>query len=208
MNFAEVAESAFMHGPKWGRKFARVTKLLILQSLFWTYFGTCSAYTVIIGTNIQQVCIYYLGDEFLSLPGYIALLLIPLILLSWVPNLKYLAPFSTVANLCMGISLGITFYYLSIELPSIDSRPAINHDFGQWPEMISITIFAMEAIGVMMPLENQMKTPQHLVGICGVLNKGMSGVTFVYILLGFLGYLCYGDKTEANITLNLPIEQM
>lgn len=208
MNFAEVAEAAFMHGPKWGRKFARVMKMLILQSLFWTYFGTCSAYTVIIGSNIQQVCSHYLGVEFLSKSGYIALLLIPLILLSWVPNLKYLAPFSTVANLCMVISLGITFYYLSIELPSIETRPSINHDFGQWPEMISITIFAMEAIGVMMPLENQMKTPQNLVGICGVLNKGMSGVTFVYILLGFVGYLKYGDGTNPIITLNLPIEEM
>lgn len=208
MNFAEVAESAFIHGPKWGRKFAKFTKILILQSLFWTYFGTCSVYTVIIATNIRQVCLHYYGENeyTTSLRGYIALLLIPLILLSWVPNLKYLAPFSTVANLFMGLSLGITFYYLAMDLPSIQARPPINPNFGQWPEMISITIFAMEAIGVMMPLENQMKTPQHLVGICGVLNKGMSGVTFVYILLGFLGYLRYGDDTNANITLNLPIE--
>lgn len=208
MNFAEVAESAFIHGPKWGRKFARFTKVLILQSLFWTYFGTCSVYTVIIAKNIQQVCDNYLGVGFLSLRGYIALLLIPLILLSWVPNLKYLAPFSTIANLFMGLSLGITFYYMAMGLPSIESRPPINPDIGQWPEMVSITIFAMEAIGVMMPLENQMKTPQNLVGICGVLNKGMSGVTFLYILLGFLGYLRYGEETKDNITLNLPIEDV
>lgn len=57
--------------------------------------------------------------------------------------------------------------------------------------------------GVIMPLENNMATPQHFVGICGVLNKGMTGVTFVYILLGFLGYARYGDKTEDSITLNL-----
>lgn len=59
-----------------------------------------------------------------------------------------------------------------------------------------------------MPLENQMKSPQNFVGFCGVLNKGMSGVTLVYILLGFLGYLQYGDKTQDSITLNLPIEEM
>lgn len=55
-----------------------------------------------------------------------------------------------------------------------------------------------------MPLENNMKTPQHFTGICGVLNKGMSGVTLVYIFLGFLGYLKYGDATKPSITLNLP----
>ena len=63
-------------------------------------------------------------------------------------------------------------------------------------------------VGVVMPLENSMKTPQHFVGICGVLNKGMSGVTLIYILLGFLGYVRYGDSTLGSITLNLPIEEM
>lgn len=59
-----------------------------------------------------------------------------------------------------------------------------------------------------MPLENNMKTPQHLVGICGVLNRGMSGVTLIYILLGFLGYVKYQDQTLDSITLNLPTEEM
>lgn len=59
-----------------------------------------------------------------------------------------------------------------------------------------------------MPLENNMKTPQHFVGICGVLNKGMSGVTLIYILLGFLGYVRYGSCVQDSITLNLPTEEM
>lgn len=59
-----------------------------------------------------------------------------------------------------------------------------------------------------MPLENSMKTPQHFIGICGVLNQGMGGVTLVYIMLGFLGYLKYGDITKGSITLNLPTEEM
>lgn len=60
--------------------------------------------------------------------------------------------------------------------------------------------------GVVMPLENSMETPQHFTGLCGVLNKGMSGVTMVYIMLGFLGYVKFGDDVADSITLNLPIE--
>lgn len=78
----------------------------------------------------------------------------------------------------------------------------------EWPEFFSLTIFAMEAIGVVMPLENAMKTPRSMLGLCGVLNKGMSGVTLVYILLGFLGYLRYGDHVQDSITLNLDINEM
>lgn len=206
MNFSEVAEVAFANGPKWGRRYAKFFKVLILQSLFWTYFGTCSVYTVIIATNFKQVADHYMGYE-LSLRLCIAVLLLPLILLSWVPNLKYLAPVSMIANLFMGTGLAITFYYLVSDLKPVNSLPAMG-TLATIPEFISITIFAMEAIGVVMPLENQMKTPQNFVGICGVLNKGMSGVTLVYILLGFFGYLAYGAKTEASITLNLPTDEM
>lgn len=90
-----------------------------------------------------------------------------------------------IANLFMGIGLGITFWFLVNGVKPIGD-PDINKigDLGEMPQFLSITIFAMEAIGVVMPLENQMKTPQNFGGICGVLNKGMSGVTFVYILLG------------------------
>lgn len=57
-----------------------------------------------------------------------------------------------------------------------------------------------------MPLENNMKTPRKFLGVFGVLNVGMGGVTIVYILLGFLGFLKYGDETKSSITLNLPTE--
>lgn len=206
MGFSEIAETAFLNGPKWGRRFAKIAKVTILQCLFWTYFGTCSVYTVIIATNFQQIAEHYLGYA-VSLRICIAALLLPLILLSWIPNLKYLAPVSMIANVFMAIGLGITFYYLTSDLPPVSARPMIA-PISTLPGFFSITIFAMEAIGVVMPLENQMKTPQHFVGICGVLNKGMSGVTFVYILLGFLGYLQYGDNTAGSITLNLPTDEM
>lgn len=55
----------------------------------------------------------------------------------------------------------------------------------------------------MMPLENNMKTPQNFVGIFGVLNKGMFFVTLIYALLGFLGYYAFVDKTADTITLSL-----
>lgn len=206
MSFAETSEIAFLNGPKWGRKFARFSKLFILYGLFLTYFGTCSVYTVIIAKNFQQVAEHHLGYP-IELRILIAALLIPLILLSWVPNLKYLAPISMAANILMGVSLGITFYYLVVGLPPVSERPYVASVYS-WPAFFAITIFAMEAIGVVMPLANEMKTPQHFLGICGVLNQGMSVVALLYLMLGFLGYLRFGESTEGSITLNLPTEEI
>jgi proton-coupled amino acid transporter len=68
-------------------------------------------------------------------------------------------------------------------------------------------IFALEGIGVVMPLENNMKTPQHFIGCPSVLNIGMTIVVVLYSTVGLFGYLKYGDKTEASITLNLPEDE-
>ncbi|XP_050433002.1 proton-coupled amino acid transporter-like protein pathetic isoform X2 [Adelges cooleyi] len=202
MSFADVAEVAFANGPSWSRKFSGLARQAVLMLLFVTYFGTCCVYTVIIATNFQQVVTHYSGTQY-DIRYYISVLLVPLILLSYVPNLKYLAPVSMVANLFMACGLGITFYYLLIDVPNVWDRPQVG-SLDTFPTFFSITVFAMEAIGVVMPLENNMKTPKHFLGLFGVLNIGMGGVTVIYILLGFLGYLKYGEITEASITLNLP----
>ncbi|XP_030570070.1 proton-coupled amino acid transporter-like protein pathetic [Drosophila novamexicana] len=204
MTFAEIAEAAFQKGPKSLRGFAPVAKFSILFGLFLTYFGTCSVYTVIVAKNFEQVLEHWFDCEIES-RVIICIMLVPLILIAWVPNLKYLAPVSMVANVFMGLGLGITFYYLVQDLPPIQERALFT--LSTLPAFFSITIFAMEAIGVVMPLENNMKTPKNFLGICGVLSQGMSGVTLIYMLLGFLGYMRYGNATGESITLNLPIEE-
>jgi proton-coupled amino acid transporter len=135
-----------------------------LWGIFVTYFATCSCYTVIIAKNFNFVAEHYLGPGSTNLRATIAMLLVPLILLAFVPNLKYLAPVSMVANACMAVGLGITFYYLVNELPPITERPAVA-SITTLPICISVVIFAIEAIGVVMPLENNMSTPRSFVGV-------------------------------------------
>lgn len=55
-----------------------------------------------------------------------------------------------------------------------------------------------------LPLENNMTTPKHLLGICGILDQAMTAVAIIYGLLGYMGYLKYGDEVLGSITLNLP----
>lgn len=54
-----------------------------------------------------------------------------------------------------------------------------------------------------MPLENEMKTPKSFGGPVGILNIGMGSIIFLYIGMGFLGYLAYGDLVQGSITLDL-----
>lgn len=54
-----------------------------------------------------------------------------------------------------------------------------------------------------MPLENEMKTPKSFVGLTGVLNRAFSLIVVMYVGMGLIGYLKYGDEIRESITLNL-----
>lgn len=55
-----------------------------------------------------------------------------------------------------------------------------------------------------LPLENEMQTPQDFVGFNGVPNTGMMVVLCLYTAIGFFGYLKYGSGVKGSITLNFP----
>ena len=55
-----------------------------------------------------------------------------------------------------------------------------------------------------MPLENAMKNPRSMSGWCGVLNRGMVFVVLLYALMGFFGYLQYGDQVAGSVSLMFP----
>lgn len=49
-----------------------------------------------------------------------------------------------------------------------------------------------------------MKQPEKFNAPLGVLNVGNLIVTFLLLIVGFVGYLKYGEDVEGSLTLNLP----
>lgn len=168
-----------------------------------TYFGAISVYTVIISENFEQVIRYHFDVE-LDIRIYILYSWVPLVLLCWIPNLKRLAPLSAVSNIFTLIGLLITFYYCFIDMP-ITERP-LHTSFRDFPKYFGISFVAMETIGIILPLENNMMKPEQTRGPFGVLNLGMVLLTLLCGFLGIVGYAKYGHETKGSITLNLPIQ--
>lgn len=90
-------------------------------------------------------------------------------------------------------------------LQNLPNTSTVNHysTWAQLPLYFGTAIYAFEGIGVVLPLENNMKTPQDFGGLTGVLNTGMVIVACLYTAVGFFGYLKYGESVKASITLNL-----
>ncbi|KAF2878965.1 hypothetical protein ILUMI_27204 [Ignelater luminosus] len=167
--------------------------------------GICCVYVVFIAANVQSVANIHIKE--MGIEIYMLIFLIPLILINWIKDLKRLAPFSTAANAITLVSFGIILYYVITEKPSFDNKELVGKA-ENIPLFLGTVLFSLEAIGVIMPLENEMKTPKAFGGPLGVLNIGMGTIVFLYLGMGLLGYLTYGHAVEGTITLNLPKEDV
>lgn len=202
LGFADVAETAFLAGPPALHRWSRLARFIINMFLVIDLIGCCCVYNVFVAKSLKAVIEDYVDFEY-DIRWYIFILLVPLILINLIRSLKHLAPFSVIANCLMAGGMIVTMYYIFKDNTWHTELPAMA-DYDKLPSFFGTVIFALEGIGVVMSLENNMKKPSHFIGCPGVLNFGMGFVVALYAGVGFLGYLKYGTDTKDSITLNLP----
>lgn len=108
--------------------------------------GTCCVYVVFVTENIQTV-LKHQFDIDLPILQVMACILLPLILINWVRDLKYLAPFSAVANAVTIVSFGIILYFIFRKVPTIADKAPVG-ELANFPLFFGTVLFALEAIGV------------------------------------------------------------
>jgi len=178
---------------------------LLNTFLCMSQIGSNAVYILFVAQNIQPLVENH-TDLRLNYRMYILFLLLPVILVCSIRNLKYLSPFSILANILEFVGLGIIFYFIFAEpLPPVNSVPYFA-SAERFPIFFGTAIFAFEGISVVLPIENQMRKPKDMLGWAGVLNFSMVTIALLYIAMGSFGYLRYGNDTKSSITLNLPQE--
>ncbi|XP_067626457.1 proton-coupled amino acid transporter-like protein CG1139 isoform X2 [Eurosta solidaginis] len=201
LNYAETAEKVFENGPKRFRSWSSFAKNFVEYGLMGTYFAAATVYIIFIATSLHDVVNYDFGLKW-DIRIYIAMAVIPCLFIGQFRNLKYLVPFSTLANIFIVITFGIVLYYLFNQPLVFSDKPAIA-SITQIPLYFATVIFAMEGIGAVFPVENAMRKPQDFLGCPGVLNSAMTVVIVLYGVIGFFGYVRYGEEVRGSITLNL-----
>lgn len=205
LDYAKAAELAFLtSGSPTLAKLAPHARKIVNVFLCITQLGFCCVYFVFVSQNLKQVLDHHFTP--LNYHWYMLMVLIPMLALCSIRNLRYLSPVSMLANLLQFGGLGCTFFYLLQDLPYSWERKAFA-GWKQLPLFFGTAVYAFEGIGVVLPIENQMKNKSELRGPVGVLNTSMVIVTCLYIAVAFFGYLKYGEDVLGSITLNLPVEQ-
>ncbi|XP_075987833.1 proton-coupled amino acid transporter-like protein pathetic [Anticarsia gemmatalis] len=202
MSYPDLAEKSLEVGPfpklkKYGKTFRYVVDAVICIDLF----GACAVYQIIIAKTIQQL-MENIDTEgpISSLRIYILAIFVPCLLLCMIRSLKYLAPFTLLADFFIVMCVASTIVYALKVAPPIEERPAWKDPIGFF-EFCGIVVFSMEGIGVSLPIENNMKNPKKFPII---LCAGMTVVVSFLMLTAFFGYWGWGEKVISPITLNFP----
>ncbi|XP_005741286.1 proton-coupled amino acid transporter 1 [Pundamilia nyererei] len=215
LTYGEAVQYGMENVP-WLRQHSQWGKRTVNLFLIITQLGFCCVYFVFLSDNIKQVVeaanattiscqTNYTNQTQVLVPSfdsrlYMLCFLPAIILLVFIRNLKCLAPFSLGANVAMTASLFLIYYYSLTNISNPTDLPKVGRA-KDYPLFFGTAIFAFEGIGVVLPLENKMQRPQRFTQ---VLYLGMGIVTFLYISLGTIGYMCFGEHIGGSITLNLP----
>uniref|UniRef100_A0A7E4W1L4 Aa_trans domain-containing protein n=1 Tax=Panagrellus redivivus TaxID=6233 RepID=A0A7E4W1L4_PANRE len=204
IDYANVMRGAVEAGPEWVRNHGYFAKQLVNANMFIAQLGFCCVYFVFMADNLKQFF-----DEtssiHLSQAAWIALLLVPILGLCTIRHLKVLAPLALLANVVYMVAVSIILGYVLTHLQPTNSVPAIG-DWRDLPLFFGTVMFAFEGIAVILPIENQLDTPQQFIASNGVLNTACLLVLAMYCTTGFYGYVAFGATVKDTITLNLPNE--
>ncbi|XP_003743310.1 proton-coupled amino acid transporter-like protein CG1139 [Galendromus occidentalis] len=205
LDFAGVTREAVATGPYAVRPFAKHASKMINGFLIMTQFGFCCVYFLFVAKSIEEIMKNTVGPSAdFGTKFYLAMVLPVMIIYNFIRSLKTLSYASSFANALQAVGMVMIFYMIFKDgLPSIHNpKVHLTGSLAELPLYFGTAIYAFEGIGIVLPLENEMRHPEDFAGTFGVMNTGMSLVVLLYTAMGFFGYLKYGNDIQDSITLN------
>ncbi|XP_018361673.1 PREDICTED: uncharacterized protein LOC108760307 [Trachymyrmex cornetzi] len=201
LDFAETAQFSFQSGPERIRKYARLFGVVTNVIICFVHFQGAVIYILYVATSFQQVMEFFTNVQINS-RVYIVIFFPFTCALGFVPNLKYLTPFSIIGTSFLFLGVCTAFYYFLDDVPDPRKLDVLTEVLPV-PMYCAIFLFALHNMTLYLPLENTMRHPSHmprLIIVSTLLN------VVIYLTFGFLGYNKYPDACDTVIK-NLPMEE-
>ncbi|SAM05804.1 hypothetical protein [Absidia glauca] len=191
------------YGDMGGILYCQPVRFLVLFFIIISQIGFVSSYFIFVSGNFYSVanvlsnCRNQIQEKY-----YIWFPLIILVPLSLIRHIARLSFCAILADVLILFGLVVIIYFTSDQLHNVGVGPnvaAVNSvNFGM---MIGTATFSFEGIGLLIPIVEAMENPKKFPLVTTV---GLIIVTLIYILIGTLSYLAYGDQIQAAVIYNFP----
>ncbi|GMM28769.1 Avt4 protein [Martiniozyma asiatica (nom. inval.)] len=189
-SFVELGDKTY--GP--------IMKYLILFSIVLSQLGFVAAYAIFTAENLKAFIFNCLGYklELWWVVIFEAFFFVPM---SLIRNITKLSLAALMANVFILSGIITIVIYTSKDLIKTGVKEVQFFNASSWSLFIGVAIFAFEGIGLIIPVQQSMKYPQQFPL---VLTAVITTCCFLFIGVGTLGYLTYGDSVQTVVILNLP----
>lgn len=206
LTYIGVVEQTFKTGPKEVRKAGPYCVFFMYYDYVVNGALGNAGYLLIMGENLKDIYDGNYGENS-DIKYFITALAVFLMVLCWIPRLRFLIPFSVMTSVFTLLNVGIIIL-ISVHPSSGIGQPKPVNDIFFFPQFFGLVLSAVSATGLVLPVKNDMGNPKIFGSSTGVLNVSLLITTIAYGAFGVLGYLKYGDNTKGNVLSNLPEGQL
>ncbi|KAJ1952801.1 hypothetical protein GGI12_006156, partial [Dipsacomyces acuminosporus] len=134
---------------------------------------------------------------------WVVIQLLVFIPLALIRQIRYFAPVALVANVLIIVSLS---YLLGYDVWSISvngSLPIQNYNPVRFPLLVGTAVYSFEGVTLVIPILDSLKEKRDF---GKVLTLAITLCLGLFLCVGSLSYMTFGEKVEAVVLLNLPNE--
>lgn len=182
------------------KTFGKSLKMLILVSIIITQIGFVAAYTIFTAENLRAFIKNTLNIEY-PLYYYVIFETICFAPMSLIRNITKLSLAALLANVFILTGIITIIFYTSKDLITVGPSEIKYFNKDNWTLFIGVAIFAFEGIGLVIPVQQSMRHPEDFPK---VLLAVITVCCCLFIGVGWLCYLTYGENVQTVVILNLP----
>ncbi|KAF1797587.1 transmembrane amino acid transporter protein-domain-containing protein [Mucor lusitanicus] len=177
-------------------------RVAVLVAITLSQIGFVCAYMIFVAENLQSLVLTFSKCR-LTIPMHLLILAqsFAFIPLAMIRKIQRLSVFALIADVFIVIGLIYLFYYDLKELFTIGMVQVEMWNPLHYPLFLGTAAFTFEGIGLVIPITESMKDPKKFPR---VLTRALTVITCLFITMGALSYMTFGENVQTIILLNLP----
>ncbi|ORX65237.1 hypothetical protein DL89DRAFT_271200 [Linderina pennispora] len=164
--------------------YGRTMQYAVTASIVLAQIGGCCAYTIFVAQNWRNV--RHWARNF-----WVLIQLVVFVPLAMIRQIRYFAPVAMVANI------------LIVSIAQNGSAPIMHYNPVRFPLLVGTAVYSFEGITLVIPILESLKEKKDF---SWVLTSAITLCLGLFLCVGSLSYMTFGDRVEAVVLLNLPNE--